>query len=245
MRLQLRLQFLIMKMCWLKNQTHQSIRNANYTQNIIPMKYLKKIKSRIRRWKFKIRRKLSRAKILPANQTHDLIGSLIKSKTPAAIGKIGSTELMGLKNLKLHQKDPTHLQGPKGRRIIHKLYRNSGVFPENESTYPQFCDIYTESLSKMTLLAPWFPKGELRIIKRYAQQAVLISDNPLFLLPMSPDNMHHWTHHLKGKTILAIHPFTQTISKQFQNRSKIWPGKDPFLPESTLKTLKVPLYDAS
>ena len=158
-----------------------------------------------------MRRKLSFAKILSADQSHEQIGALIQNQTPAAIGKIGSTELMGLKYLELHEKDPTQLQSTKGKRVIHKLYRNSGVFPENEATYAQFCEIYTESLSEMTLLSPWFPKGEHRVIKRYAKQAQLISNTTLFLLPLDPEQEHNWTHSLKGKKILAVHPLTQTI----------------------------------
>lgn len=202
------------------------------------------LKRNLRHWKFKLRRKLFRGTILPTVESHHCVGQQIMNQTPAAIGKIGSTELLGLKNLSLYKKNESHLQSKQGQRAIYKLYKNSGVFPQDKSTYLDFCNTYTESLSKMSHLAPWFPKGEPRIIKHYAQQAVMISDNPLFLLPLSPDNKDHWTHNLQGKTILTVHPFTQTITDQFPRRSKIWPGDAPFLPECTLKTLKIPLYDA-
>ena len=46
-----------------------------------------------------------------------------------------------------------------------------------------------------------------------------------------------WSAALRGKKVLIIHPFTDTIQSQYQKRQEIFPGTD-ILPEFELKTLK-------
>ena len=46
-----------------------------------------------------------------------------------------------------------------------------------------------------------------------------------------------WSAALKGKKVLVIHPFKETIEQQYQRREKIFPGTN-ILPEFELKTLK-------
>lgn len=46
-----------------------------------------------------------------------------------------------------------------------------------------------------------------------------------------------WSAALKGKKVLVIHPFKETIERQYERREEIFPGTD-ILPEFELKTLK-------
>ena len=46
-----------------------------------------------------------------------------------------------------------------------------------------------------------------------------------------------WTKALKGKKVLVIHPFANTIQQQYEKRKQIW-GEKEILPEFELQTLK-------
>lgn len=46
-----------------------------------------------------------------------------------------------------------------------------------------------------------------------------------------------WSAALKGKKVLVIHPFSETIQKQYKNREYIFPNTE-ILPEFELQTLK-------
>ena len=46
-----------------------------------------------------------------------------------------------------------------------------------------------------------------------------------------------WSAALKGKKVLVIHPFKETIERQYKRREEIFPGTD-ILPEFELITLK-------
>ena len=49
---------------------------------------------------------------------------------------------------------------------------------------------------------------------------------------------HPWSYLLKGKRVLVVHPFTQSITKQFQDKRKLLWGNPEVLPEFELKTVK-------
>lgn len=203
---------------------------------------LKKVKQQMRSWKRNVRQwRYGRHSILDANQAHRQIHDLILEQVPTAIGKIGSTELLGLKHWRHHANDASALASADGKRVCYKLYKNAGVFPESPDSYADFCRTFTTSLAKMDQLAPWFLKDERATLKQCAPQAQLISTDPIYLLPLGSANPDHWTQSLRHKTILAVSPFTATIEEQFSRREQIWPGEHPLLPECTLKTLRVPL----
>ncbi|CAA6692789.1 MULTISPECIES: hypothetical protein [unclassified Lentimonas] len=178
------------------------------------MKLIKPVKKQIRSWKRDIRRwRYGQHTILESKQSHRKIHDLIVEKKPAAMGKIGSVELLGLKHWKRHADDASALATANGKRVCYKLYKNAGVFPESQTSYTEFCRTFIESLKQMNHLAPWFLKGERETLSQYAPQAQLISTQPLFLDPIGTGNPDHWTQSLRHKKILAVSPFTTTIEE--------------------------------
>lgn len=58
------------------------------------------------------------------------------------------------------------------------------------------------------------------------------------LAEMEPyDYAQPWSRALAGKKVLVVHPFAETIKKQYQKREQLWENKD-VLPEFELKTIK-------
>lgn len=115
------------------------------------------------------------------------------------------------------------------------LYYNAGFFP-NDIHYAQpFAALYFDLLKESDLLAVWNNPHEDYMIRKYAPQTdvtVLRALEPWYT-PAQP-----WTAALEGKKLLVIHPFTETIQKQYQKRELLFPGTQILPPLQELFVVK-------
>jgi len=174
--------------------------------------------------------------ILPADRGNDLIARRLESGEPTAIGKLGSVETQALRRF---------IEG-KGKVAAWdmttklELYRNAGVFPPDDDIFYRWCLEFAESLKSLDLIAVWYNTYESRIVKRFAPGAKLAE-----LSSLEPYcHKNPWSICLKNRRVLVIHPFEQSIRRQFlHNRDRLW--KDArVLPDFELDTIRVPLSDA-
>jgi hypothetical protein len=171
---------------------------------------------------------------------NNYISSIISESIPSAIGKIGSVELFSVRHyLK------TRFKKYKNRDIAwekHRksLYVNAGVFPPTGAVYDRWAEIFLEEIRKMTVLGVWFNVGEANILKNFCPYAKLMpirSLEPYY-------SVNPWSKYLKGKKVVVLHPFTDSIEKQYLRRTEIWLESPDILPEFELITIKVPLSNA-
>jgi len=168
--------------------------------------------------------------ILNGTDGNKLISQLLKSKKPIAIGKIGSTENWAIRTF-ISQK-----QIDCASNSYQQLYAYSGVFPIEKKIIEAFCIEFLDSIQNFDAIAVWFNRGESSLIKKYALKAKLIE-----LRAIEPYYYEDpWSQYLENKKILVIHPFTESIQKQYKDRSKIWSNKN-CLPKFNLYTIKAPL----
>lgn len=117
-----------------------------------------------------------------------------------------------------------------------KLMQHAGVFPPTVEEVKLFADIYLEALSYVDVLGLIEAPYHGWLIKRYAKKAELAalgSLEPYF----SEDP---WSSKLQGLKILVIHPFVESINKQYSTvREKIFTNSK-MLPEFELKMIKAP-----
>ena len=116
---------------------------------------------------------------------------------------------------------------------MHNICNNAGFFPKDQKLVSQFADLMLEVSKEVDLLGCFYWRMEDYIIKNFASQAELVRGRGLE--PWYVDIP--WTRGLKGKKVLIIHPFEETIINQYKKREKIFQNKD-MLPEFELKTLK-------
>jgi hypothetical protein len=197
----------------------------------------------VHRTVWKIREAYNRAKRLllvrrPMVMADDYLKHAILQKRPYAAGKMGSTESLCLsiflkrekaraKNRKIPAYNPY---------IFHTLFINSGVFPQNAEMYDQFCLAYRDAVKQCDMLVAWDVAGEAQILSLYCPDTTLVrfrSLEPFF----SP---HPWTSALKGKRVLVVSPFVDSIRKQYARRETLWNNPE-ILPAFELLTLKAPL----
>lgn len=116
-----------------------------------------------------------------------------------------------------------------------RLHQGAGFFPCDTKYAKAFVDCMLETCKQIDLLAMWHLRMEDFVIEEYLPGADLT-----FLFHLEPwlSKGQPWSAALKGKKVLVIHPFTETIQKQYNNRrTLIFPNTD-ILPEFELKTLK-------
>lgn len=162
----------------------------------------------------------------------------IRAGRPYAAGKIGFTELLGLRHfikrepaLKAGRTPPSYPP-----YAADTLFVNSGVFPKSDAFYDRFGAYFREAVANMDMLASWGLAGEPQVFNSVAPKATLVTR--MSLEPYLQDVP--WTSALEGKRVLVVSPFIDTIAQQYgQKRAEIWENK-AMLPEFTLLTLRAP-----
>jgi len=108
-----------------------------------------------------------------------------------------------------------------------------GFFPTTDEMLERFASYYIEQVKKIDAIGVWgFVPGETFLMKTYCPNAVAYE--PEALEPYFFNNP--WSKALEGKKVLVIHPFTNSINKQFANREKLFNDKS-VLPGFELKTI--------
>ncbi|MCS7293057.1 MAG: hypothetical protein RMI89_08830 [Gloeomargarita sp. SKYBB_i_bin120] len=115
------------------------------------------------------------------------------------------------------------------------MWMDAGFFPATPTYLERFGERMIADMQLIDVLAFWEGKQDyfVRQIQHFLTQAKLIRFSDLE--PYYHE--HPWSKALQGKTVLVIHPFVDTIQKQYQKREMLFQNPD-ILPEFELKTLR-------
>ena len=143
--------------------------------------------------------------------------------------RLGGTELRALVSAQPEFKDAKQKQDRYG--LLQSL---SGFFGSMED-YERFCSMMLDQIKDIDLMGVWFNQMEDYILKHYGRDDLkygkLEGLEPWYV----PDDP--WTAALKGKRVVVIHPFAESIISQYQRREKLFPGSN-ILPEFDLRVVK-------
>lgn len=171
----------------------------------------------------------------------DKISELIKSQKPFMIARFGAVELncivavtkgeeSGFK--KYFQYISGEISSYKLRdAVIQAAYRNAGVFPPSKEIISRFSKLMLNDINELDVLGSWL-KFEGPYVKHLKKLTTIkLQDiEPYY-------HKEPWTKELENKTVLVIHPFTESIEMQYKKRDLLF--KNPaILPNFTLKTIK-------
>ena len=183
------------------------------------------------------KRRHALAGVLDDAAGNDAIGERIRDGRPFAAGKIGDVEMKCLCwHLRIRNLYKYTFVPPTFGEL--ELREQAGVFPATEEVYHRFCDLLLERLADLDLAAVWFNPGEAGVLNRHAPAAVRTSLRSLepYFFPQKP-----WSAALAGKKVLVIHPFAESIVRQYRQRQAIWATAPDVLPGFDLVTIKAPL----
>ncbi|MEJ7560447.1 MAG: hypothetical protein WKF66_19215 [Pedobacter sp.] len=168
-----------------------------------------------------------------------LIFETLMEDTPCMIARFGANELSAVVNfVGINSGVPNLLLYIKGLRpdwvwndsIIKNMANNAGFFPPTFDKVSQFCELMLRDISKVDVLGSWL-QNELYVEKQLEHSKLI---RLMYLDPFWAKNP--WTRALKGKRILVVHPFANSISSQYRKRIHLFANTD-ILPE--FKSLEV------
>lgn len=167
-----------------------------------------------------------------------LIRDALLSPTPCMIARFGAFEI-GVINNYLSIKSAQHsvanyISGKQAQwwwndNLLHNFSINAGFYPNHYKYIELFCKLMIEDAKEVDIIASW-QNGEQALLRPDVKYIPLSLINPI-------KSSTPWSYYLKGKKVLVIHPFTATISKQYERRAFLF--KDPHvLPNFELITLQ-------
>ena len=142
------------------------------------------------------------------------------------LARYGSTELYATEvfDLKLRFKY---------NNALNMLCNNAGFFPYNYNDAEQFKNLLIKASENVDIFAIWNMFMEEQYIKKYMRDVYLTQLR--FIEPWFAENP--WTEALKGKKVLVIHPFSETIIEQYKKREYLFENKK-ILPNFELEVIK-------
>ena len=162
---------------------------------------------------------------------NDRIGALIEKGDPLMICRLGSVEL-GCLRFYLEKR----VTGKRSYsdRVRSGMSNNAGFFPVDDGSLDAFCRAYLEHLKNVDLMAVWFNRYEDVLCNRHAGGAELID-----LTCLEPFHFARpWSGRLAGKKVLVVHPFAESISRQYREKRRLLFASPEVLPQFELKTVK-------
>lgn len=167
-------------------------------------------------------------------RTNQWIAEMIKSSSPFMVARFGNTELSVMTSvLKRRLFGNTPEINERFTEWFHNLGELSGFFPNDTDLAEKFTDLMLDSCKNVDLLAMYHCQMDDYVITEYMK-----STRVTFLNHIEPWRCKTpWTAALKGKKVLVIHPFEESIKEQYGKRNLLFPNVN-VLPEFELKTLK-------
>lgn len=173
--------------------------------------------------------------------SNDLIYKTLMADEPCMIARFGSTEMLclmnyiGVKNPKLFKNYKSYCKSLTPpwwweASTIEQIQKWSGFFPGKIDKIEQFCELMLNDISQVDILGSWLNQESFFSNQLGNAKKVVLEDlEPFF-------STNPWTRALKGKKVLVVHPFAETIEQQYLKRELLF--ENNLLPAFELKTIK-------
>ncbi|MBR1617242.1 hypothetical protein IJ670_03740 [bacterium] len=166
--------------------------------------------------------------VVDAKMGQEIVKDVLKSDKPSLICRFGLTEFKVLYSyIYKHSKYKKQLQD-----------LMSTIYPTSDKSLDKFSKMLLELTPEIDVLAVWRNKKEAKYCAQYCMENTkYVQFNTLmpFLYQENP-----WSSELQNKKVLVIHPFDDSIKKQYEKRKLLF--KNPaVLPDFELITMK-PVY---
>lgn len=181
------------------------------------IKLVKVLKKAVKGIKFWI--DYRRYTILDAKSGNECIKKLITDEKAAMVARCGATEMRCIGEYLA--------TGSFSESIKKEISELSGVFPASDNLLKEFCEYYMECIGQADLLALWGVGAESKVVKFKCRLDTAFTH----LTALEPYYFENpWSAALRGKKVLVIHPFEESIKKQYNNREKLFSNPE-VLPE--------------
>lgn len=169
--------------------------------------------------------------ILFGQDGNDLVREMICQAEPLLVSRLGSVELSCLRFF-LEKRPGGNRSYP--RKIMLQMATNAGFFPTDARSLDAFCELYLKAIGQVDLMGVWFNRYEDVICNRYCPDAGLVDFDCLEPFRFGDP----WSSVLAGRRVLVVHPFADSIRKQYTEKRRLLFADPAVLPDFDLKTLR-------
>ncbi len=182
---------------------------------------------RIRRY-LKNKSVVANGKVQTAEEINNCIKDMILSGNPFLAGRFGATELFCVRTFDFEVES-------KYDKVLSQMENWSGFFPSKKELGDKFKNLMLDLIPEANVMGIWMLPFEEYYLNSYGNKQLKTT----YLLDLEPWSSPEkpWSAALNGKKVLVIHPFKETIERQYKRREEIFPGTD-ILPKFELITLK-------
>lgn len=180
---------------------------------------------------------------LTKNQVNDYIYNRLMDDKPFMLGRLGTELITSIYpytmeqslfkrySIYIHGYSPVYRENSQyAKELMSYLCNNCGFFPNDTSLMTKYKNLLWKDVEEVDLLGCYTYDNILKPVFKGDETCPLVDIEPY-------DYDHPWSRALRGKKVLIIHPFAETIVKQYQRRMHLWENKD-VLPEFELYTIK-------
>jgi hypothetical protein len=168
--------------------------------------------------------------VLNQYEGNELLSIKILEDKPFMAGRFGSSELKCVTDYFLEKNEFRTIR----MKDYETAFSNNGIFPLSINALRSFGDEMIQAMSNCDVLCVWYNIMEDYFGKHFLPTDAKFTHRSVF------DFWNYkipWTNSLKGKKVLVVHPFSDTIQKQYLKRNLLFKNTN-ILPEFDLYTLK-------
>lgn len=163
------------------------------------------------------------------NEGSRKLAELIISGKPFMAGRMGLFEVAAMRMYEFNKKN-------KYKIVLDNIYNCAGFFPNDTKLGYKFLEISKAALKETDILASNRQLCENYFINQYMPKNSMVTESlELFDVCKLESS---WSKVLKGKKVLVVTPFDESVKHQYEIREKLFPGDEEILPEFELITYK-------
>lgn len=175
------------------------------------------------RW-YRQQKKYAKREILDNESTSRKLQNFIVSGQPFCTGRIGWFEMAAMRMYEFGIQKKYSL-------VMDNIYNCAGFFPNDIGLGKDFLEVMKKALYEMDIIGPFYQFCENYFISHYSQNDLIVAESAEIFEICKLEDV--WTKALKGKKVLVVSPFSDTIKQQYAKRELLFPGKE-ILPEFSL-----------
>lgn len=174
---------------------------------------------KVLRSKLKLKTKYCKQEVLGLEDAATFVKERIESGEPFMASRFGFFELAVMRMYEFGKKN-------KYQTVMDNVYNCAGFFPNDTALGYQFNEVMKESIKVCDLLGLSHELCENYFMNRFMDKSAKAAKDFSVYNICEMDNS--WTTALKGKKVLVVTPFTETVESQYKNRDKLFIDKDAF-----------------
>lgn len=154
------------------------------------------------------------------------VGAKFAVGEPVFGARMGFNESAALRAVEFGYKD-------KYEKCLPFLCNGAGFFPADSSLLTKYYEIYIDAIRQADIACPVNEKEQAYFYKKYGKKDLVYAQQLSWAGYEKP-----WAMHMKGKKMLVISPFAESIEKQYARIDQVFPTLEVFPKPMELEAMK-------